>query len=97
MNMKPKDRVIYATDQIADVLRMLCRINYDNDAHMRRLSSNAAIRLRIAAAMFEANTSANEKHDCSQGLHSWVNEKGKLAHFTKCVHCGELYGGKEPK
>lgn len=29
---------------------------------------------------------------CVQGLHSWIDEAGKLAADTPCTRCGELYG-----
>lgn len=33
--------------------------------------------------------------DCAQGLHSWVNETGKLAPDTRCTRCGEAYGNPD--
>lgn len=30
--------------------------------------------------------------DCADGIHSWVNETGKLPADTPCKYCGELYG-----
>jgi hypothetical protein len=30
--------------------------------------------------------------DCAIGLHSWVNEVGKLPADTPCDRCGETYG-----
>jgi len=29
---------------------------------------------------------------CADGMHSWVDQVGKLPADTKCDHCGELYG-----
>lgn len=33
--------------------------------------------------------------DCEAGVHSWVNETGKLPPDTACTECGELYGDPE--
>lgn len=30
--------------------------------------------------------------DCAAGLHSWIDEVGKLPADTACTRCGELYG-----
>lgn len=33
--------------------------------------------------------------DCINGMHSWIDEVGKLPADTPCKHCGELYGNPD--
>lgn len=34
----------------------------------------------------------DDEDECSQGIHSWVDEVGKLPADTKCTRCNEPYG-----
>lgn len=34
-------------------------------------------------------------NDCADGMHSWVNETGKLPPDTRCTRCGALYGNPD--
>lgn len=36
-----------------------------------------------------------EDEDCAQGLHSWIDETGKLPADTRCTRCGALYGNPD--
>ena len=49
--MKPKDRVIHATDRIAETFGVLARINFDNEAQMYHNASVARRLLRDAGKM----------------------------------------------
>jgi hypothetical protein len=51
--MTSKDRVIYATDRIADALQALCRVNYDNDKQAAYNISVALTALREATTTLE--------------------------------------------
>ncbi len=45
---------------------------------------------RYVAEIIDEATPPNP--NCRIGLHSWVNESGKLPSDTKCDHCDEEYG-----
>jgi hypothetical protein len=54
--MTSKDRVIHATDRMADALKALCRINYDNERQTAANMVAAAAILRGAADALEAKS-----------------------------------------
>ena len=58
--MKPKDRVIKATDLIAEVLPILARLNYDNERQMKHNLDAVIVRLEDAV---EALSSRDETID----------------------------------
>jgi CHAD domain-containing protein len=46
--MKTKDYVVTATDHLAEVLKILCRVNYDNDAQAMHNLRETSRRLGVA-------------------------------------------------
>lgn len=51
--MQDKDRVIRATDNIGEALKVLCRINYDNANQAERNIRMASLMLHNAAKVLE--------------------------------------------
>ena len=51
--MKPHDRVVKATDLIAEILPILARINYANEQQTARNLGDAIARLREAVEVLE--------------------------------------------
>ncbi|MFZ3482186.1 hypothetical protein [Sphingomonas sp. 3-13AW] len=65
-----------------------CHVNED-DAMAWLLQNKPDLHKKILA---DQVTETESDPECSVGLHSWVNEVGRLPADTSCTRCGELYG-----
>lgn len=46
----------------------------------------------IRAGNDQISDAQEQSKDCAEGMHSWIDETGRLAADTACTRCGENYG-----
>jgi hypothetical protein len=70
--------------RVYDYMREQGIVTYNGTGFVIERDTNV---LQIAADLL-----SKEDPDCAEGMHSWVNETGKLPPDTACTRCGALYG-----